>query len=154
MTDALPFWDIHEPIARLLMAGHGRTRHTLRQLAEHSQRDVAHRNPRTMVRTIGTPAGRIEMRTLNDGTISASLIMSRELDFAQRDVVMRTMALPDTVLVACVGMRLRDVADPGPGFPARDATIIAARRVVRTTRLTIDVPRMDIGMEDVATGSR
>lgn len=94
------------------------------------------------------------MIAMNDGRISASLHFNDEMKFAQREVVLLTMALPDTALAACIGRRLRELVDLGDHFPGRDAVIVSSRRVVRSTRLAIDVPRASLTLQDIAPRAR
>lgn len=144
----LPFSRLYRPLADIICTGQGYARRKILELHRETQ------NPqrgKTVKRMIRTRSGIVEVLTINDPkpSLFATLTISPRMRLVGREIVLGDIALPDVMLSACQGMRLRDVADPGETFPGRDAIILNARRVVRTTRLLIGIEEAQIHLEDI-----
>lgn len=136
----LPFDDLHEPIATLLRHAHRGGRRSIEKLLAERRHMLRLKCFAPNVARVRTPSGVVMVSIMPDGgRLHARLEITRFVQHMQRDLLVHTAHLPETVLVAAVGRTLRDIIDMGIVFPARDAVIIAGDVVGRSTRLTLDV---------------
>jgi hypothetical protein len=149
---ALPLGDLGAPIARLLRDGGWIMRHeVIMALAEMEwwrTTNATRSDFSTRERTVGTPAGLLRLGVVvTSGRLSARLDLAPGIRHVSNRISLRGDILPDTLLAACEGRRVRDVMEVEALDELSDATILQASRTERaaTLRLTLRPDGVGLG---------